>query len=37
MHVGAERFDAEKAESINHLISKLGFTKYGEQFYKRIK
>jgi len=36
MHFGADRVDVDKARDINGGIEKLGFTKYGEQFYKRL-
>ena len=37
MHLGAERMDTREADAVNHMISKRGFTKYGEQFYKELQ
>lgn len=36
MHLGADRVDGADADIINLMISKRGFTRYGEQFYKVI-
>jgi GNAT superfamily N-acetyltransferase len=36
MHFGADRVDFKEADSINRMIAKRGFVRYGEQFYKVI-
>lgn len=36
MHFGADRVDVKEADLINRMISKRGFVRYGEQFYKVV-
>lgn len=36
MHFGADRVDVSEADIINRMISKRGFVRYGEQFYKVV-
>lgn len=36
MHFGADRVDVKEADTINRMIAKRGFVRYGEQFYKVI-